>query len=106
MVATRTATRARSVTKYVISFPSKAMALADGDLPIVAEEAHGVTQKAKAAGVDVFGGGIEESVKPVLVSPDGSVGTERPSTWGQWPVGEPQVAELGPITFDRQPLLT
>ena len=31
------------------------------------------TKKAKAAGVYVFGGGIDEAVPPVLVSPDGAV---------------------------------
>ena len=33
-------------------------------------------EEAKAAGVYVFGGGIEEEVDPVLVSADGSVTTE------------------------------
>jgi hypothetical protein len=33
-------------------------------------------EEAKAAGVYVFGGGIEENVDPVLVSADGSVSTE------------------------------
>jgi hypothetical protein len=35
-----------------------------------------VIEEAKAAGVYVFGGGLEEEVAPVLVSADGSVGTE------------------------------
>jgi hypothetical protein len=35
-----------------------------------------VIEEAKAAGVYVFGGGLEEEVDPVLVSADGSVSTE------------------------------
>jgi len=64
------------MTKYLISFPSRAMVLTDGEFPIVAAEAHAVIEEAKAAGVYVFGGGIEEKVAPVLVSADGSVTAE------------------------------
>lgn len=63
------------MTKYLISFPSEAMVLTDDELPIVAADAHAVIEQAKAAGVYVFGGGIEESVDPVLVAADGSVST-------------------------------
>ena len=35
--------------------------------------AHAVIEESKAAGVYVFGGGIDESVPPVLVSADGTV---------------------------------
>ena len=64
------------MTKYLISFPSEAMVLTDDEFPIVSAEAHAVIEEAKAAGVYVFGGGIEEAVDPVLVSADGSVTTE------------------------------
>ena len=64
------------MTKYLISFPSEAMVLTEEEFPIVAAEAHAVIEEAKAAGVYVFGGGIEEGVAPVLVSADGSVSTE------------------------------
>ncbi|CAN5445091.1 hypothetical protein BH09PSE4_BH09PSE4_13710 [soil metagenome] len=64
------------MTKYLISFPGEAMVLADGELPIVAAEAHAVIEDAKAAGVYVFGGGIAEQVAPVLVSGDGTVSSE------------------------------
>ena len=47
------------MTKYLISFPSEAMVLTQEELPIVAAEAHAVIEEAKAAGVYVFGGGIE-----------------------------------------------
>lgn len=64
------------MTKYLISFPSEAMVLTDEELPIVTAESHAVIEEAKAAGVYVFAGGIEEQVNPVLVSADGSVSAE------------------------------
>ncbi|MFF1385189.1 YciI family protein [Arthrobacter sp. NPDC058288] len=64
------------MTKYLISFPSEAMVLTDEDFPIVSAEAHAVIEEAKAAGVYVFGGGIDEEVDPVLVTADGSVSNE------------------------------
>jgi hypothetical protein len=64
------------MTKYLISFPSEAMVVTDEELPIVTAESHAVIEEAKAAGVYVFGGGIEERVDPVLVAADGAVSTE------------------------------
>jgi hypothetical protein len=64
------------MTKYLISFPSEAMVLTQEEFPIVAADAHAVIEDAKAAGVYVFGGGINEQVDPVLVSPAGSVSTQ------------------------------
>jgi hypothetical protein len=64
------------MTKYLISFPSEAMAVTAEELPTVAADARAVIQEAKAAGVYVFGGGIDETVEPVLVSGDGSVSKE------------------------------
>jgi hypothetical protein len=62
------------VTKYLISFPSSAMShIRDEDWPAVGEAAHAVVREAKDAGVWVFGGGIEESVAPVMVAGDGTV---------------------------------
>jgi hypothetical protein len=66
----------RSMTKYLISFPSEAMVVSPQELPVVAAEAHAVIDAAKAAGVYVFGGGIDEQVDPVMVSADGRVSTE------------------------------
>jgi hypothetical protein len=60
------------MTKYLISFPSEAMIATDAEFRIVAADAHAVIEEAKAAGVYVFGGGIEERVAPILVSADGS----------------------------------
>ncbi|QUT06398.1 transcription initiation protein [Sphingobium phenoxybenzoativorans] len=64
------------MTKYLISFPSEAMVLTDEEFPIVVAESHAVIEEAKAAGVYVFGGGINEQIAPVLVSGDGSLSSE------------------------------
>lgn len=64
------------MTKYLISFPSEAMVLSEEEFPVVFAESHAVIEEAKAAGVYVFGGGIDEGVDPVLVSASGSVSTE------------------------------
>ncbi len=64
------------MTKFLISFPSEAMVLTDEEFPIVVADSHAVIEEAKAAGVYVFGGGIEEAVEPVLVAADGSVRAE------------------------------
>jgi hypothetical protein len=61
------------MAKYLISFPSAAMVVPDGELAAVDRDAHAVIAEAKAAGVYVFGGGIDETVPTVLVSPDGAV---------------------------------
>ena len=61
------------MTKYLISFPSRAMEVADDEWELVGRETHAVAQQAKDAGVWVFGGGIEESVAPVSVAGDGTV---------------------------------
>ena len=61
------------MAKYLISFPSAAMVVAEEELPLVAAAAHAVIEEAKAAGVYVFGGGIDEGVPPVLVDADGNV---------------------------------
>ena len=47
--------------------------IAAEDMPSVAEAAHAVIRAAKAAGVYVFGGGIDEDVPPVMVASDGTV---------------------------------
>ena len=62
-----------AMTKYLISFPSGAMDVSDEDLPAVSDASHAVVQEAKDAGVWVFGGGIDESVPPVMVDGDGTV---------------------------------
>ncbi|WP_256220646.1 hypothetical protein [Pseudomonas sp. P1.8] len=59
------------MAKYLISFPSAAMIVPEGELEAVGRDAHAVIDEAKAAGVYVFGGGIDEGVPPVLVAADG-----------------------------------
>ena len=61
------------MSKYLISFPSAAMIVPDEEFEAVGRDAHAVIEEAKAAGVYVFGGGIDESVPPVLVSANGDV---------------------------------
>lgn len=61
------------MAKYLISFPSAAMVVPDSEWEAVGRDSHAVIREAKAAGVYVFGGGIDEKVAPALVSADGSV---------------------------------
>lgn len=61
------------MAKYLISFPSAAMVVPDGEWEAVGRDAHAVINEAKSAGVYVFAGGIDEDVPPVLVSADGTV---------------------------------
>lgn len=68
------------MAKYLISFPSAAMVVPEGELEAVDRDAHAVIEEAKAAGVYVFGGGIDENVPPALVSADGAV-TEGGYPW-------------------------
>lgn len=71
------------MARYLISFPSKAMVVPEGEREAVGRAAHAVIEEAKAAGVYVFAGGIDEDVPPALVSADGKVfagGWARPDT--------------------------
>ena len=61
------------MARYLISFPSAAMVVPADEMNAVGRDAHAVIEEAKAAGVHVFAGGIDESVPPVLVQADGSV---------------------------------
>lgn len=63
----------RGMTKYLISFPSDAMKVAEEEFATVSADARAVIEEAKTAGVYVFGGGINEQVAPVMVSANGSV---------------------------------
>lgn len=64
------------MTKYLISFPAKAMVVPAEDLAAVGEAAREAIREAKAAGVYVFGGGINSDVAPLLVASDGAVARE------------------------------
>ncbi len=68
------------MTKYLISFPGPAMDVPAEEVAAVAEAARGVIREAKAAGVYVFGGGINLDVAPVMVDGDGSA---NPGTYQQ-----------------------
>ncbi|MDH5832906.1 YciI family protein [Luteimonas kalidii] len=61
------------MAKYLISFPSVAMRVPDGEWDAVVRDSHAVIDEARRAGVYVFGGGIDEQVAPVRVSADGAV---------------------------------
>ncbi|PPF51228.1 transcription initiation protein [Clavibacter michiganensis] len=61
------------MTKYLISFPSGEMVVPEGEWQTVVDESHAVVREAKAAGVWVFGGGIDEGIPPVRVAADGTV---------------------------------
>lgn len=63
------------MAKYLISFPSAAMVVPHEQWDAVVRDSHAVIEEAKTAGVYVFGGGIDESVPPVLVSAEGLVTT-------------------------------
>ncbi|MET4592725.1 transcription initiation protein [Arthrobacter sp. 754] len=81
------------MTKYLISFPSEAMVFPAEDFEVVVEASHAVIDEAKKAGVYVFGGGIDETVDPVLVAADGSV-TEGSHAGHEVPNGGYLVLEL------------
>lgn len=61
------------MAKYLISFPSGVMDVRPEEMEAVGNDARAVIIEAKAAGVYVFGGGIDEDVAPVMVAADGSV---------------------------------
>ena len=61
------------MAKYLISFPSSAMRVQELDMQQVADDSHAVVREARAAGVWVFGGGIDESVQPVMIDGTGTV---------------------------------
>ncbi len=64
------------MTKYLISFPARAMEVCTEDLAAVGVDSHEVIREAKAAGVYVFGGGINSDVAPLLVASDGTIKNE------------------------------
>jgi len=61
------------MTKYLISFPSRAMDVTEEELPAVSDSSRATVQEARDAGVWVFGGGIDGSIPTVMVDGDGSV---------------------------------
>jgi len=59
------------MTKFLISFPASAMRVPDEDMAAVSEASRAVIREAKAAGVYVFGGGINSGLGPSMVAADG-----------------------------------
>ncbi len=59
------------MTKFLISFPARAMQVPAADMPAVSAASHALIREAKAAGVYVFGGGINSEVASVKVASDG-----------------------------------
>jgi hypothetical protein len=61
--------------RYLISFDEGAMDhIPAADWPEVGEASHAVVREARAAGVWVFGGGLEPRQQATVVQPDGTVG--------------------------------
>lgn len=59
--------------RYLISFDDGSMNhIPDADWPAVGEAAHAVVRQAKAAGVWIFGGGVERQ-QATIVSTDGTI---------------------------------
>ncbi len=81
------------MAKYLISFPSAAMVVPPEAWDAVVRDSHAVIGEAKAAGVYVFGGGIDDSVAPVLVSAAGTV-AEGGYSWAPALTGGFTVLEL------------
>ncbi len=61
------------MTKYLISFPAAAMVLDESEFEAAGRDSRAVIEEAKAAGVYVFAGGLNESVATVRVSADAAV---------------------------------
>lgn len=59
------------MTKFLISFPASAMVVSAEDMAAVSAASRAVIREAKAAGIYVFGGGINSGVAPAMVAADG-----------------------------------
>jgi len=64
------------MTKFLVSFPASAMDVPAEEMAAVSKASRIVIRDAKAAGVYVFGGGINAEVGPVMVAADGSCTAE------------------------------
>ncbi len=63
------------MTKFLISFPASAMNVPSDEMAAVSESSRAVIREAKAAGVYVFGGGLDASIPAALVRHDGATST-------------------------------
>ncbi len=79
--------------RYLISFDDGAMDhIPQQDMPAVGEAAHAVVREAKAAGVWIWGGGLQRQ-KASIVATDGAV-TEGPSPETKPVIGGFSIFEL------------
>jgi hypothetical protein len=62
--------------KYLLSFPASAMKVPAEEMAAVSEASHNVIREAKAAGVYVFGGGLNAEIAPLMVAADGKLRDE------------------------------
>ena len=58
------------MTKFLVSFPADAMNVAAEDMAAVSEASRAVIREAKAAGIYLFGGGINSEVASTMVAAD------------------------------------
>lgn len=63
------------MTKFLISFPAQAMKVPAEEMDTVSEASRSVIRAAKAAGIYVFGGGINSDIASTMVEQDGSCTT-------------------------------
>ncbi len=61
------------MARYLISFDDGAMTFPEEDFPAVAEASHRVVREAKAAGVWIFGSGLQRQ-QATIVGTDGTAG--------------------------------
>lgn len=79
--------------RYLISFDDGSMDhIPEDDLPGVAESAHAVARQAKAAGIWIFGGGIQRQ-RSSIVGPDGTV-TNGPAPESKAVIGGFSIIEV------------
>lgn len=60
------------MTRYLISFDDGTMVIPEEELPEVSDAAHAVVREAQAAGVWIFGGGVQRQ-RASVVATDGTV---------------------------------
>lgn len=67
--------------RYLISFDDGSMDhIPEADLPAVSEAAHAVVREAKAAGVWIFGGGVQRQRSTIVATDGTSTGGPVPET--------------------------
>jgi hypothetical protein len=80
------------MTRYLISFDDGAMTFPDEELPDVAKASMDVVEEARAAGVWVFGGGVDYD-QTSIVATDGTV-TNGPFRPGKERLGGSSIVDV------------